>query len=271
MTARLLDRNLGLRVASAVVLLPLVGGLVWWRDSRGLAALTLLAAIGAQREHTALCVPSLAVRRVALLFGALTFAAAYLRPGLVHPALMISVVAIGAAALRDAREPGAAVASFGGAVLGLVHVPLLLVTLPLLHRDFPFGRLWVIVAVAVTFVSDTAAYFVGKPFGRHKLAPLVSPGKSIEGGVGGLLGALAFMLLARATFFPSLTPLDVAVGSAAGGVVGPIGDLVESLLKRAAGAKDSGSLIPGHGGVLDRVDAMLFVSAVLYVHVAWVR
>lgn len=271
MTARLLDRNLGLRVASAAVLLPLVGALVWWRDSRGMAALTLLAAIGAQSEHARLTVRSLPVRRVALFFGALTFAAIYVRPELAHAAIMISTVAIGAASLAAARDPAVAVASFGGALLGLVHVPVLLVGLPLLHRDFPFGRQWVIVAVAVTFVSDTAAYFVGKPLGRHKLAPLVSPGKSIEGGVGGLLGALGFMLLAQATFFPSLTPLDVAVGGVAGGVVGPIGDLVESLLKRAAGAKDSGNLIPGHGGLLDRIDALLFVSAVFYGHVAWIR
>jgi phosphatidate cytidylyltransferase len=141
-----------------------------------------------------------------------------------------------------------------------------MVALPLLHRRGD-GSLWVTLSIAVTFVCDTGAYFAGRSLGRHKLAPAISPGKTVEGGVGGLVASLGFTFLARATFFPALTVRDCILVGLAAGILGPIGDLTESLLKRSAGVKDSGNLIPGHGGMLDRIDAVLFVGAYVYWHV----
>ncbi len=116
----------------------------------------------------------------------------------------------------------------------------------------------------VIFAGDTGAFYTGKSIGRHKLAPLISPGKTWEGVVGGLAGNLLAAVIARLTFFPELpaghlVPLAVVMG-----ILGIAGDLCESMIKRGAKAKDAGKLIPGHGGLLDRLDSMLFNAPLLY-------
>jgi phosphatidate cytidylyltransferase len=137
-------------------------------------------------------------------------------------------------------------------------------------RAGPDGLAWVIAALVITWANDTCAYFAGRAFGRHKLYPAVSPNKTWEGFAGGFLGSIGGLFIARLVF-PVLQPLDCVVLGVAGGLVGPLGDLCESMLKRAYGAKDSGFLIPGHGGILDRVDALLFNAPVVYVYVTVFR
>lgn len=111
---------------------------------------------------------------------------------------------------------------------------------------------------------DTFAYFVGSRIGKHKLYPAVSPNKSIEGGIGGLVGAMVAVLIAKYTFLPIIGVFDALLLGLFLGVVGQMGDLFESLLKRACTVKDSGSMIPGHGGILDRLDSLLFAFPVVY-------
>ncbi|MGO8970362.1 MAG: phosphatidate cytidylyltransferase [Myxococcaceae bacterium] len=137
-------------------------------------------------------------------------------------------------------------------------------------RAGPNGLAWVIAALVITWANDTCAYFIGRAFGRHKLYLAVSPNKTWEGFGGGFLGSIGGLFVAR-LFFPVLTPGDCVVLGVAGGLFGPLGDLCESMLKRAYGAKDSGFLIPGHGGILDRVDALLFNAPVVYVYVTVFR
>ena len=143
--------------------------------------------------------------------------------------------------------------------------------LALLHRTLPDGPLWVLTAIASTFGNDTGAYFAGRAFGRHKLYPTISPGKTVEGALGGLVATVLLLFLIRATFFPALTVADCLLVAIPGSILGPIGDLVESMLKRSAGVKDSGHLIPGHGGLLDRLDALLFVGAWIYAYAVFLR
>jgi phosphatidate cytidylyltransferase len=128
------------------------------------------------------------------------------------------------------------------------------------------GRDFVYLALLVTFGSDTAAYFVGKALGKHKLAPAISPGKTWEGAIAGLAGAVIVSVL-----FTLETPLQLPLSwwqaillGLAISVFGQLGDLVESLLKRNCGVKDSGALMPGHGGLLDRLDSVLFAGVVVY-------
>lgn len=140
----------------------------------------------------------------------------------------------------------------------------------ILLRDLENGRDWVILAVFATFIADTAAYFVGRAVGRIKLAPHISPGKTVEGTVAGLLvGALGVVFLNWVLGIRidvlELAPLAVLLPVAA-----IIGDLAESVVKRSVGVKDAGGLLPGHGGFLDRIDAVLFTNVLVYYYVIWI-
>ena len=154
--------------------------------------------------------------------------------------------------------------------LALAYVATLGCFLGLL-RDLEHGIFWVLILLAMTWMNDTAAYFVGHRFGRHRLAPKISPGKTVEGFVGGLLGSLVGFLV---PWFLMDNPVSLPLGILlvlAVGCVGPLGDLSESLIKRSAGVKDSGTLFPGHGGMLDRIDALLFTGPVVYFFAAFLN
>jgi len=133
------------------------------------------------------------------------------------------------------------------------------------------GRDWVLLALFSTFAVDTTAYFTGRAFGRHKLAPAISPAKTWEGAVGGLVGAIAAVVILALILEE---PLDIGYGKLVVigflvGVFAQLGDLAESKLKRIMGVKESGSLIPGHGGILDRLDSVVFTGVVVYYCLRW--
>jgi phosphatidate cytidylyltransferase len=145
----------------------------------------------------------------------------------------------------------------GLAVLGAVYPGLLLSSLVQL-RQFERGEWWVVLALTVTWLNDTCAYFAGRAFGKRKLAERISPSKTWEGAIGGGLGSVAGALVVQHFWLPQLAPWGAALIGGGAAILGPLGDLSESMLKRAYGAKDSGRLLPGHGGILDRLDALLF-------------
>jgi phosphatidate cytidylyltransferase len=126
------------------------------------------------------------------------------------------------------------------------------------------GKQWLVFLYLIIWASDIGAYSIGIPFGKHRLYAKISPKKSVEGLLGALLAAAAMALLCRVWFMPSLGIGEAITISIVLAVVGTFGDFVESLFKRAAGVKDSGKIIPGHGGILDRMDSMLFAAPVLY-------
>lgn len=130
--------------------------------------------------------------------------------------------------------------------------------------------LTVVVVVAI-WASDTFAYFAGRAFGKHALFPRISPKKTVEGSVGGVLGALLIVIAFKLLFGDSLLWADVVVIGLICGALGQLGDLVESLLKRSVGVKDSGRYLPGHGGMLDRIDAMLFAIPLVALYFQYVR
>lgn len=151
----------------------------------------------------------------------------------------------------------------GARMLGYIYGAVLPSYFVLIWRA-PEGIRWILLTIAVTAVGDTAAYYAGSLWGRHKLRPRISPHKTVEGALAGLGGNLLGGLACAAAFFPSRMTsagllLPLAIGAA-----GQVGDLCESMLKRAAGVKDSGGILPGHGGILDRLDSLLFSAPVVY-------
>jgi phosphatidate cytidylyltransferase len=138
-------------------------------------------------------------------------------------------------------------------------------------RDLEAGREWILLLVSVTWLGETAAYLVGSTLGRHPLAPVISPRKTVEGALAQLVVSVLAALGARAVFFPALPAPDAIVVGLLLGVVGQAGDLLESAIKRSVGTKDTGRLIPGHGGMLDRVDSLLVNTPVLFYYATYGR
>ena len=264
-------KNLVVRIATAGVGLPVVGAFVFWRDTRGLAGLCLAVAALSLVEYTGLTMRGrpLAERAGVVLVGCGLFLALTLRPVQAMAWMLASVLSIGLLILPRAVDLPSAWTRLTAAGFGVFYVGGLLAALPALHASE--GPAWVALAIAVTFGNDTGAYFAGRAFGRHKLAPAISPGKTIEGAVGGLVASLVVTFATFAFFMPQLTVRDAVMVAVPSAIVGPAGDLVESLLKRAAGAKDSGRLLPGHGGILDRIDALLFVGAYVCLYATQLR
>lgn len=156
-------------------------------------------------------------------------------------------------------------------VFGLVYVGLIAAHFSLLQQQAGLGPGLVSMALTAVILSDTGAYFTGKSIGRHKLAPRVSPGKTIEGSIGGLIAAAVGMAIVYGikhgldtSALPDWPVWRYMLVGVVLAVAGQVGDLVESMLKRDAGVKDSGSILPGHGGVLDRCDGFIFAAPVMY-------
>ena len=265
--------NLALRIATAVVGLPLVGLAVFAHDTRVLLLLCLLICALALTEYSGLLLRGrpFAEKAGLVAIGCAFFLATSLRPGLVLPWVISAVLASGLLVLSRASDPTTAAPRVATMVFGVFYVGGLLAALPLLHANDLAGPAWVALAIAMTFANDTGAYFTGRAIGRHKLAPALSPAKTIEGAVGGMGATLLVTLAGRAWFVPSLSLRDCFALALPAAVLGPAGDLLESVLKRSAGAKDSGRLLPGHGGILDRIDALLFVGGYVYVYVVCLR
>ena len=265
--------NLAQRLISAVIALPLIGLLIQWSQPWGFGALVLVVAAVALHEYATIALSGAdpKLRAGVIVLGTALAAGLYAAPGLAMVWVVAAFVATAALVLFDPGDIPAAGGRLGIAAFGVFYVGLLTAPMAIMQRDAAHGRAWVMLAIALTFSNDTGAYFAGRGLGRHKLYPKVSPAKTVEGAVGGMLAGLLVMLGARATFVPWLTVPDCLWAALPAGVIGPIGDLVESLIKRAFGVKDSGRLIPGHGGILDRIDALLFVSAWLYVYTLYLR
>lgn len=179
--------------------------------------------------------------------------------------LPLLTVVLLVASLRS-RDLSKSLGFAGASVLGIVYVFL---AWRWSYDLRAINRFWLLYALAINWVGDVAAFYVGRTFGRHKLAPRVSPGKSWEGAVGSILVTVgAGVWYGKATGLP-LQPWQFAALSAVANVAGQLGDLAESALKRGAGVKDSGTLLPGHGGFLDRLDSSLFTLPVVYFFLTW--
>jgi phosphatidate cytidylyltransferase len=253
------------RVLTIAVGAPLLAAAVWAGNGYLAAVVIALAAIGA-REFDRLAASAGYHPSAALLLGALAFPAlaAAGRWGLFAAATALLVVAAAALSLTEPRRAGAP-GSAAIDVLGALFVGALFAHLILLRDEAGSGP--TLALLGVVWANDIGAYLVGVRFGRRKLAPAISPGKSVEGFVGGLVAAA----LVAAVVAPALgrPPIPMGLIALAVALAGVAGDLSKSTMKRAAGVKDSGAILPGHGGVLDRFDAVLFGIPVGYYVWRW--
>lgn len=261
------DRNLALRILTAAVGLPLLLLAIWAGDP-WFTLLALLAGSVAAWELGRLAWSTGAGQVTSVLSaGALILVLQRRIPEWeIAPVLMLVV---GMALLWSLYQHLS-----GGPAHGWLWIVAgsLYVGLPLWYflalRDLPEGAAWVTVTLGTVFANDTAAYGLGRAFGRHRMAPSISPGKTWEGALGGLLGAiLASVALCSLLGLPSGWAA-VLLGKGVG-VVAQFGDLAESMVKRTAGAKDASELVPGHGGVLDRLDSLVFAVPLVYHYAQW--
>jgi phosphatidate cytidylyltransferase len=177
--------------------------------------------------------------------------------------LSFAVIAVLMLNLLRISEEGLDMIRVGKVIMGIMYIPLLMSHF-ILIRQTSTGVLWIFFILVLAFSGDIAAYYVGRGIGRRKLLPEVSPGKTIEGTIGLVAGSIAGCLLFRQLFFPLLSVPHTVILGLVGSIAGQLGDLCESALKRAAGVKDSGAILPGHGGILDRLDCLMFITPFVY-------
>jgi phosphatidate cytidylyltransferase len=255
------------RWLTAAVALPLLVALVALGPDWLLSILVAVVATLGLRELARLILPGAPVSLRVLLAGGgilLPLATYWLGPiGLTGAAVAFLFVGILPFLFRPAMDREI-LTSVGAMAFAQIYIPFTLSHL-LLFLRLPSGRRWILLVLAVIFASDTCAFYSGRLWGRHRLAPVLSPKKTIEGAVGGLAASLAVTFLAGRLLHPA--PLKVGALVALGlalALVGQVGDLVESMIKRASRVKDAGALLPGHGGMLDRLDSLLFAFPLAY-------
>ncbi|MGH7485150.1 MAG: phosphatidate cytidylyltransferase [Thermoanaerobaculia bacterium] len=152
------------------------------------------------------------------------------------------------------------------AVLATLYVGMLGGSLIRLHDDFADGAKLVFFLLLVVWLGDSGAYYFGRTFGKHKLSPRISPKKTVEGLIGGVFTAIVTAVVIHFTFFKNFPLVHAIIAGVILSIAGVIGDLAESMWKRSAAVKDSGTLIPGHGGFLDRFDSIFYTTPILYVY-----
>ena len=267
--------NLVLRLLSAAVLLPLVIAAFhfgdWWL--RGLALATAGACFF---EYGAVVVKADPLARILLFLTGMTVTVLGILvddPVLAILSVQIAFVVLSTLfVLRPGTDLNVAFRTLATLVFGIIWIAPGLICICRL-RDLgdalpadllpAAGSCFIMAAMTTTWANDTCAYFAGRFLGKHKMAGAISPKKTWEGFVGGAVGAPLFLLAGRAiapAVFAPLSTVDIVVLSLPVSLLGPVGDLAESLWKRAYAVKDSGNLIPGHGGMLDRIDAVFFVT-----------
>jgi phosphatidate cytidylyltransferase len=263
--------NLAVRLLTAAVVVPVLLWALFWGPWGVFFGIVTFASFVAATELASM---TLAGHRLlqawAVVASLATFAVVYFRPhDLAVTTCLVAVVGGGFMIALTRPDP---IETAGARMAWLVVTPLyagaMLAVIALLHR-LDNGGGWVVLSMMLAWFSDTGGYFAGRAFGKHKLYPKVSPKKTVEGAVGGLAGSVVGALLAHFWYLPEL-PLVPGIGLAVlASAAGQLGDLTISLIKRSVHVKDSGWIIPGHGGLLDRIDALVMTGTLTWLYTAW--
>jgi len=271
--------NLAARLLTAAVLIPVLVVAINWSRPEGVWAVVFLATFLGLREYynMTLAKEPAGERYFAVALGLAFASAVYWLDGHAHAltaALAAATILSFLYYLFAYRTMETVAARVAATLSGILYVGLLLTYVALLKKRGPDGGYWVYVTLTVTWFGDTGAYFAGRFIGPAwpvKLYESVSPKKTIIGALGGLAGSFGATVLAKLWYLPSLSWADCALVALPAGALGQMGDLCESMLKRSVGVKDSGKLLPGHGGMLDRIDALLFAVPYIYCYARWIQ
>ncbi len=261
--------NLMPRVLSALVAIGILWVALRWQP-HGIFTLTLVAVGLCAYEFIGLAMSRSGLRATKLAFVAaaiLTYLAFTLRPDTAILSALLVWASLMASLLIQVRSPedlSQVVQRQGWISLGLIYCGVIPSLAPRLTGWDERGPLWLITLLALVFVGDTCAYFVGLTMGKHKIFPALSPKKTIEGAVGGVAGSLSVGLALWFAFFRDFSLFSFLLLCLLTALFAQTGDFFESLLKRAANVKDSGQIMPGHGGILDRLDGVLFALPIYY-------
>lgn len=254
------------RVLSALVFIPLIVVIVWFGGPAYSLLIAAAAALGVLEFYGMM---GLSRRHPLTLFGLiwvlLFVLVAHFEGNYIAPLLTSAVVFSLIWLIFRSPVEGASI-NWVWSLAGIIYIGWMLSHfIPL--RGLEDGRDWVFFAIFATFAADTTAFLIGKGWGRHSLTAKISPGKTWEGAIGGFLGAIIGGLILAAILPGIPIHWQIVLLGALIGIFSQLGDLSESMLKRSAGVKDSGRLIPGHGGILDRLDSIIFTVVVVYYYV----
>lgn len=262
------------RLATAAVAIPLLVWVIVWNPGSSFVWLVGTAALVGVTEYCAMAFPTDPWDRGFGLAAGILLLSAMLVPTQERFAMALAAVVIAGLVLALARKDDLrhGVDALGLTLIGSLYTAFLLPHYVWMHalpdpvstRFEAGGWRWVIFTIVIAMAGDVGGYFGGRWLGRHKLMPAVSPGKTVEGSMTAVVGNLLGGAFCKLVFFPTLAWVEVAGLGLAVGCLAQVGDLCESMLKRAFGAKDSGWIIPGHGGVLDRIDSLVFPAPLVY-------
>ena len=254
------------REITAVAAAPIAIWIIGWSHAyvfdATVAVIAVLAMIeflqlGRHKGYDIPMVPCIAIMLIIL--------AAFILPDLsVELGMFTALLVIPAWYVLGKKDLESSLPSSAIAVLGTTYVGMLGGSLIRLRNDFPEGSKLVFFLLLVVWLGDSGAYYVGRALGRHRMSPRISPKKTVEGGVGGVLTSLVAAVVIHFTFFRSFPLHHAIIAGVILSICGMIGDLAESMWKRSAAVKDSGTLIPGHGGFFDRFDSIFFTAPILY-------
>ncbi|RPI34761.1 MAG: hypothetical protein EHM54_09185 [Nitrospiraceae bacterium] len=249
------------RLVIALILVPLLYGYVMYLSPEYfLFLMTFFSTIGLAEFYAMYRVKGVLMYS-GLFWGAALLFVFFAAPALFLQVLMVAVLATMALRLFLKRDPAGSISTVSAAVFGLLYVPCLMTFQLSLVKE---GAAWIVLLYASVWAADSMAYYVGKGIGKRKLYPEISPNKTIAGAVGSLIGGIAGAALIKATLLSQISLLQTGIIGLSVGFSTMIGDLVESMFKRDAGIKDSSHIIPGHGGVLDKLDGVTFAGPVFY-------
>ncbi|MBM7854427.1 phosphatidate cytidylyltransferase [Desulfohalotomaculum tongense] len=256
---------LHLRVLSALVGIPVIVYAAWHGGLLLLSVVGIIMVLGVMEMLNLLRGLNIHPSRTLALFGVLMLLAVVYLQDWRYIGIVLTILTALHLILLVRGFPEYTPADGAGGLFTTLYLSLLIYIY--LISTLPQGKHWIFIMLVGTWASDTFAYFTGRAFGRHKLTPNLSPKKTWEGAIGGILGSMAAVYIYSILFNPAPPAVLILLGALIS-ISSQVGDLVESALKRQAKIKDSGTIIPGHGGVLDRFDSMLLSAPLVYYFVS---